>query len=450
MGYRLAEQNGESVAVPRLVFAHLARADGDTIRAALYLLGGGGTDPRTMARDLGMPSIEAAKRAMQYWAGAGLLISERGAAPAPAAEPARVDLASVANDPYVAVLCQEAQSIFGKTLSRSEMQRLVGLYLNDGWQPDVILLCCAEVTRLGRRTIAAVTHLLARWREDGVETGEDAERWLQRAKQREAWCQDAAAQFGIEPRALTNWERRTIARWHEEMGIGREMIDEALLRANGKNTVRYVDGILRAWRAQGITTIDAARRQGQLEGSNIVMTERPNAQPPAASGLFVKIATASAAAVGSSVHRNNSDGGRWSIAAACSRACNAERVLPSQNPPPSTPPEDRPVAEARPVARIIAVKGSSHPRMGDHLSPAGRPSARCWGSNTATGPIFCRARSVAVRLSGRVDVVTTAPGASKMALMTMWAPFPERGGPISRIESSTDAQTFVPRLAPSR
>lgn len=46
MGYRLAEQNGESVAVPRLVFAHLARADGDTIRAALYLLGGGGTDPR--------------------------------------------------------------------------------------------------------------------------------------------------------------------------------------------------------------------------------------------------------------------------------------------------------------------------------------------------------------------------------------------------------------------
>ena len=52
MGYRLAEQNGESVAVPRLVFAHLARADGDTIRAALYLLGGGGTDPRTMARAL--------------------------------------------------------------------------------------------------------------------------------------------------------------------------------------------------------------------------------------------------------------------------------------------------------------------------------------------------------------------------------------------------------------
>lgn len=107
MGYRLAEQNGESVAVPRLVFAHLARADGDTIRAALYLLGGGGTDPRTMARDLGMPSIEAAKRAMQYWAGAGLLVSDRDA-PLPKTEMQKasaIDLTTL-NDPYVSVLCQ--------------------------------------------------------------------------------------------------------------------------------------------------------------------------------------------------------------------------------------------------------------------------------------------------------------------------------------------------------
>ena len=283
MIYRLKELQGDTIAVPQLVFSKLGIAEEYNVRVALYVLATGITDPDKICADLKLRSRISAESALSFWAGAGLLVSERGAAPAPAAEPARVDLASVANDPYVAVLCQEAQSIFGKTLSRSEMQRLVGLYLNDGWQPDVILLCCAEVTRLGRRTIAAVTHLLARWREDGVETGEDAERWLQRAKQREAWCQDAAAQFGIEPRALTNWERRTIARWHEEMGIGREMIDEALLRANGKNTVRYVDGILRAWRAQGITTIDAARRQGQLEGSNIVMTERPNAQPPAAS-----------------------------------------------------------------------------------------------------------------------------------------------------------------------
>lgn len=284
MPYQLAAYNGDTVAVPQIVFTHLAQADGDTVRTALYVLQTGDTDPRTIARALGLNSVEAARRALQYWAGAGLLEGSRRAAPAalPEEKAASIDLASL-DDPYVAVLCEEAQTAFGKALSRSEMQRLVGLYLQDGWQPDVILLCCAEVARQGRRSVAAVARELARWREDGVESGEDAERHLRKVKQREEWCADAAAQFGIAPTALTRWERGAIARWHEEWGIGREMIDEALLRAGNKNTIRYVDGILRAWRAQGITTVVAARGQGQLSGSNILATERPAAPQPAAS-----------------------------------------------------------------------------------------------------------------------------------------------------------------------
>lgn len=135
MPYKLAEYHGDTLAVPQLVVSHLTQTDGDTIRAALYLLQTGDTDPRTMARALGLSSVEAAKRALQYWAGAGLLVNDRGGAPIPEPEkPQKIDLASL-NDPYVAVLCEEAQTAFGKALSRSEMQRLVGLYLTDGWQP---------------------------------------------------------------------------------------------------------------------------------------------------------------------------------------------------------------------------------------------------------------------------------------------------------------------------
>ena len=283
MPYKLAPYNGDMLAVPQIVLTHLPQADGDTVRTALYVLQTGDTDPRTIARALGLTSVEAARRALQYWAGAGLLENTKAAPPAVPAEvnAAKIDLANL-NDPYVSVLCEEAQTAFGKALSRSEMQRLVSLYLNEGWQPDVILLCCAEVARQGRRSVAAVARELARWREDGVESGEDAERYLRKVKQREDWCADAAAQFGIDPTALTRLERGAIARWHEEWGIGREMIDEALLRAGSKNTIRYVDGILRAWRAQGITTVAAARGQGQLAGSNILATERPAAPQPAA------------------------------------------------------------------------------------------------------------------------------------------------------------------------
>lgn len=50
MGYRLADNTGDTLAVPQLVLTHLCQTDGDTIRAALYILQTRDTDPRTMAR----------------------------------------------------------------------------------------------------------------------------------------------------------------------------------------------------------------------------------------------------------------------------------------------------------------------------------------------------------------------------------------------------------------
>ena len=50
----------------------------------------------------------------------------------------------------------------------------------------------------------------------------------------------------------------------------------------------------------------------------------------------------------------------------------------------------------------------------------------------------------------QVEVTTTAPGASRIAGITRCRPFPERGGPMTMIESSTEAHTPVPLEVPSR
>ena len=285
MEYRLAECCGDSVAVPQVVFSHLAQADGDTVRVALFLLNRRETDPSVIAKALGLPSVEAARRALQFWAGAGLL-ERAGGKPKPEEletteqKAARIDLASL-NDPFVAVLTEEAQMLLGKALSRSEMQRLVALYLDDGWKPDVILLACTEVARRGRHTVGAVARELAQWQKEGVETGEDAERHLKRLKLREDWIAETARLFNADPGSFSKWERGAICRWHEEWHYGADLIDEALLHADAHRTVRYVDGILRAWRAQGVTTVAAARGQGQLSGSNVLATRRqPQTAPP--------------------------------------------------------------------------------------------------------------------------------------------------------------------------
>lgn len=282
MAYKVVEQSGDSLAVPQLVLAQLPRTDGDTVRVALYLLATKETDPAVIARALGLKSINAAKRALQYWAGAGLLESVSLSTPqtdqTDEQKSAKIDLSSI-NDPYVAVLCEEAQIAFGKALSRNELQRLVGLYLTDGWSPDVLLLCCADVAQQGRRTIASVSRELERWRSEGVETGEDAERYLKRRDARSQWCEQVAPLFAATAQQLTRWERTAIVRWQEEWHDDIPMIEEALLHAENKRTVRYVDGILRAWRAQGLTTVQAVRGKGQLSGSNILSTGKTPQKP---------------------------------------------------------------------------------------------------------------------------------------------------------------------------
>ena len=274
MGYRLAEQNGESVAVPRLVFAHLARADGDTIRAALYLLGGGGTDPRTMARDLGMPSIEAAKRAMQYWAGAGLLERyEENAAPGeePSA-PAPMTWAEIAaasrTDPMISSLIDCAQAGFARPLTHSEMEKLVNLYIIDGFAPETVMLCVAYVASKGKRTMGAVSHELKVWRAEGVETGEQADAHLKLLALRQSREQYVSGLLNIPESELTLGGRKAIARWYEVYGYDDAMVQEAAVQAGPKRDLWYWNSILKTWNAKGLRTVHDVRSPVAAAGAS--------------------------------------------------------------------------------------------------------------------------------------------------------------------------------------
>lgn len=64
-----------------------------------------------------------------------------------------------------------------------------------------------------------------------------------------------AGVFGLENAKFTKLEKNMIAAWFEEYGYGREMIAEALAEAGEHRTVRYVNGILRAWYTKGHRTV---------------------------------------------------------------------------------------------------------------------------------------------------------------------------------------------------
>ena len=93
--------------------------------------------------------------------------------------------------------------------------------------------------------------------------------------------------------------------------------------------------------------------ESRVRGSAWIIDSRESAQPGAACAWLARIATAWDAADGGRVQANSSLALRASSAAAWRRAWSTVRVLPCQKPPDSTPPVDRPVAEARPATKRL-------------------------------------------------------------------------------------------------
>ena len=85
MIYRLKELQGDTIAVPQLVFFKLGIAEYN-VRVALYVLATGITDPDKICADLKLRSRISAESALSFWAGAGLLERYEENA-APGAEP---------------------------------------------------------------------------------------------------------------------------------------------------------------------------------------------------------------------------------------------------------------------------------------------------------------------------------------------------------------------------
>ena len=72
------------------------------------------------------------------------------------------------------------------------MEKLVNLYMQEGFAPETVMLCTAYVASTGRSTMAAVVHELKVWRTEGVETGEQADahlKLLDTAPEPRAVCQ---------------------------------------------------------------------------------------------------------------------------------------------------------------------------------------------------------------------------------------------------------------------
>ncbi|MFI3169395.1 MAG: DnaD domain protein [Faecalibacterium sp.] len=276
MLFRIKSNNGDSIAVPQIVFSKLNSAEEGNIRVALYLLATGISDPEQIARDLKLRSKQTAERALLWWAGAGLLerVDDTPVVPIEtAAAPMTWQEIAVASrtDPMISGLIECVQTTFGCNLSHNELQKLVALYLQDAFQPDVIMLCVTYLASKEKRTIAALRHTLKAWESDGITNGEQADEYLKLLALREKREDFVAGLLGINTADFTQSMRKAIARWYEVYAFDDVMLSEAVLQAGTKKDVWYLNGILKSWHGKGLRNVHQVRGGGAVsnDGHNI-------------------------------------------------------------------------------------------------------------------------------------------------------------------------------------
>ncbi len=276
MTYRLAENKGDSVAVPRLVFAKLPELEEDWLRVALYVIDTGETDPARIAAALRLKGAEQARTALVYWKGAGLLRGDEAPtvrgdiAAAPRARLTTAEVAAAAQeDTAIAGLVQECQRLMGGVITQADANIFVSMYLSDGMPVDMILLGVAHFAAQGKRSARYIERALLGWQRDGIDSGEAAERYLRLLEARAAHEREAAELFGLADAKFTKSESRAIADWYESFGYDAPMIAEAIAYAGEKKSVKYVNGILRAWYTKGYKTVRDVMAESALQAGNV-------------------------------------------------------------------------------------------------------------------------------------------------------------------------------------
>ncbi len=283
MTYQLAPWNGETLAVPQLVFNQLARGEENLTRVALYILSTHSTDATEIARALRLKTVSSAQRALDFWYGAGLLehANQNSAGPEPenALRPPHLTSAEVAavscTDPQVAVLMNECQKLFGGMIGQSDTNLLVSLYHSDKIPVDTLLYAAAYSVGEGHRSVRYIERVVLRWKEFGIVTGEDAERYLHLLERRRKLEQQVAEFLGCEEKKFTLTEKKAIASWFEELHYDIAMVQEACLYAEGKKSVRYINGIFKKWYSKGWRTVKDVQASQAISGVNV----QPSASP---------------------------------------------------------------------------------------------------------------------------------------------------------------------------
>lgn len=275
-------------AVPTsLVDRYIKLAGKEQLQVLLWMLRHGeeAVSPEKLAQELGI-ATDSVLDALDYWIQEGLLAGTEGElSPAPQvetgqptvslapAQPASPPLpprkrvvkpdmqhvvARIAESGEIKYLLQEAETIFGKTLSPAMTSTLVSLCDDYGLPVEVAVMLIHYAKDAGKTTPAYIDTVGRDWAESGILTLQDAERKIQLLGERQqAWAKVQSA-AGLDRRKPSPKEEEAAYRWVVEWKFTSEMLSAAYARCvdnTGKFNVNYINKVLEGWHKNGVRNL---------------------------------------------------------------------------------------------------------------------------------------------------------------------------------------------------
>ena len=270
--------------MPQLIFTKLPQLEDDWLRVALYVVATGQTDEAAIARALHLCRAPKGPRGPCVLEGRGPAGDGRHPRPggryfrrARAHAPYRArNRARGQADPPSASWCRSASAFWGGVIP----QGTPTFWPRCTWRtacPSTLFCWAWPISPRWEAQRAVHERALLGWQAEGIDTAEAAEATCPAGAARENEAAVAGV-FGPGKRQVHQAGKNMIAAWFEEYGYGREMIAEALAEAGEHRTVRYVNGILRAWYTKGHRTV----RDVMAESAGTMRNFQPASPAPKA------------------------------------------------------------------------------------------------------------------------------------------------------------------------
>lgn len=274
------------IALPKVVATDYLKFTSEyQLKALLIIIAQNGrADSRNISKALGCTESDA-KDFLEFWVEEGVLACngqvvepvatvhsdnaesekpvkekkvKKEAMPLPVLTPK--DIVSMCRDnEELTLTLRHAQEVLGKSLSHIEQELIVNMVTYYGLPCDIVLTILqfyktekAKGNAIGTGYIAAMAK---NWCEEGIVTLDAAEDKLRSLEKSDKLWREITAVSGLRHRNPTIKQREMITKWSEDFSFDMiAMACEIMREHTEKPTLKYVDGVLKNWKKNGIST----------------------------------------------------------------------------------------------------------------------------------------------------------------------------------------------------